>query len=526
VGAVKLGTVHFPNTGAVAAQEPFLRGIAWLHSFEYAEAIHAFREAQQADPTFALAYWGEALSYSRFTWGNEDLPAARAAIERLAPTRDARLAKAGNARERAFGEAVELLLGDGEPLQRGRAYADAMRAYAASAPDDLEAAAFAAHGALVGARFAPRAEALKRKQEAMAFAERVFALNPDHPGAAHYLIHATDSPSLATRGLSAARSYAAIAPDSPHALHMPSHIFLTLGLWDDVVASNNRAWDASRRRVARESGSVYELDFHSLQWLQYAYLQQGRYREARALVDTARSILDSASASDLADKVNAPFAASSLAYQYGAETGRWDALPPDVWEISLTAGRAASMARAQESSETMAKYYAGLAAILGAKDIARARLKQRAVQTDMERASSKAFVGRMAAHLQALIALANGDRSQAIATLTTAVESEAAESEELAAASPPFMVPPLEALGTVLLEGRRAREAAVAFDRALVRRPNRSVAWLGLARAKAALGDRVGTSEAYAKLLANWQHADPDLPALAEARAAVAGKQQ
>jgi hypothetical protein len=248
---LKLGSVRFPNTGSAAAQEPFLRAMALLHSYEYIDARAAFQEAERADPKFALAYWGEAFTHSQFDWGTEDLPQAEAALARLAPGRDQRLALAGSARERAFGAAIESFLAGGAPLDRARAFADAMRAYAAQAPDDIEAAAFAARGALYVLRYAPPAERVQRAEDAIALAERVVAANPNHPGGIHYLIHATDSPRFAAKGLAAARAYDKLAPDADHALHMPSHIFLQLGMWDDVTASNERSWAASRTWVAR-----------------------------------------------------------------------------------------------------------------------------------------------------------------------------------------------------------------------------------------------------------------------------------
>ena len=243
----RLGTVDFPNSGAAAAQEPFLRGIAFLHSFEYTDAAEAFREAQQADPGFALAFWGEALTNTQLLWGVDDPDAAREALGRLAPSPESRLALAGTEFERDLGAAVEAFFANDETTARARAFADSLRALAARDPHP-EAAAFASLAiqmALAEGAY-PEAEGVSLREEAIALADRVFRANPDHPGAAHYLIHAYDDPELAPRGLEAARAYASIAPDAEHALHMPSHIFLQVGLWDDTAASNERAWAASR----------------------------------------------------------------------------------------------------------------------------------------------------------------------------------------------------------------------------------------------------------------------------------------
>src|SRR5262245_8297914 len=293
----KIGTVHFANTGSRAAQEPFQRGIALLHNYEYYDARVAFQQAEKADPAFALAHWCEAFTHSQFEWGIEDLPAAQEALKRLAPTRDERLAKADDARERAFGAAVETFLtGEGSRRDRAGHFAGAMRAWSASAPADVEAAAFAARSALCVVVSAFPAERVQRVEDAIALAERVVAADPHHPGGIHYLIHATDSPRFAEKGLAAARIYATLAPDADHALHVPSHIFLQLGMWPEVSASNEHAWAASRTWVARGRHPVTELSWHSLRWLQYSYLQEGRYRDARMLIETARTILEPASA--------------------------------------------------------------------------------------------------------------------------------------------------------------------------------------------------------------------------------------
>lgn len=518
--APRLGTVVFPNSGSPAAQEPFLRAVALLHSFEYEDARDAFRQARQADPGFALAYWGEALTHSQFLWLSEDLPQAREALARLAPTREQRLARAGSERERALGAAVETFLEDGEPLARARAFADATRAYAQAAPDDVEAAAFAALGALIGSRLAPPDEAIARTEEAIAFAERVVAANPDHPGGAHYLIHATDSPRLAHRGLAAARQYDRIAPDADHALHMPSHIFLTLGMWDEVAASNERAWAASRAWVAQRGASPAETSWHTLEWLQYGYLQQGRYAAARALIDTAAAVLRGIRMESLAGNPDAEYAPWNLAYQYGAETGDWTPYPaaapgpPTAGPESTPSQRAIGMA-------ISAAYGAGVAAARRTGDTARVNAAAGFIRAHAQNAAGgrRAYFERMATLLDALVAQAAGDGQAAMALLERAAQAERTRQAGGSAVGPPMLAPPLEALGAALLQAGRAGEAVQAYESALFHRPNRTAAWLGLARARQAAGDHPGAAQAYGRVLANWHQADPDLPALAEARA-------
>src|SRR5438309_662796 len=264
----RLGTIDFPTSGAPAAQPQFVRGVLLLHSFEYRDAAQAFREAQRLDPGFALAYWGEALTYTHPIWNEQDVSAARAALQRLGPTPAARRAKAPTPREQAYLETVEILYGDGSKTKRDTAYSLAMERLVASFPADREAQVFYALSLLglnQGVRDVPT------YMRAAAIAERVFRDNPNHPGAAHLLIHCYDDPIRAPLGLAAARAYSTIAPDAAHAQHMTTHIFLALGMCDEVVSQNELA--SGRDRAAWTAN-------HYTAWLGYGYLQQGRYGDA------------------------------------------------------------------------------------------------------------------------------------------------------------------------------------------------------------------------------------------------------
>src|SRR5215208_3143286 len=287
----RLGTVTFSNSGAPAAQRPFLRGLALLHSFEYDDARTAFRAAEQADSGFAMAYWGDALTFAQLLWALDYADSARVALARLGPTREARLARARTERERRYGSAVEALFDTVDAKARVRGYVASLRSLTSAHPNDLEARALLAIALLMEPGSTP-AETKARTEESIALAKSVFAKSPDHPGGAHYLLHAADNPAYALQGLAAARAYAKIAPDAEHALHMPSHIFVQVGAWDDVVASNERAWPASRAWVKSHGVATTELSFHSLWWLQYGYLQEGRFGAAKALLDTVRVALE------------------------------------------------------------------------------------------------------------------------------------------------------------------------------------------------------------------------------------------
>ncbi|MFV1988111.1 MAG: hypothetical protein ACC682_12580, partial [Gemmatimonadota bacterium] len=279
-GASQVGSVSFPNSGDADAQQAFLRGLALLHSFEYATAEAAFREAQEVDPDFAMAYWGEAMTYNHPIWLQQDSTAARATLDRLGSDSSDRASKAGTERERAYLRAVETLYGPGVKEQRDFAYSAAMRTIHEAYPDDPEAATFYALS-ILGTAHSGRDFATYMR--AAAIVEEVFAAHPGHPGAAHYLIHSYDDPLHAPLGLRAALAYGQIAPDAAHAQHMTSHIFVAMGMWDAVVEANENA-----RRVARAAvearGGVPAGCGHSNFWLEYGYLQQGRPEQAKILL--------------------------------------------------------------------------------------------------------------------------------------------------------------------------------------------------------------------------------------------------
>src|SRR5581483_793035 len=236
--AEKLGTMDFPTSGNAAAQPAFVRGMLLYYSFEYERAAAAFREAQAADPAFALAYWGEALTHTHQVWNQQNVAAARAALAKLAPTAQARRARVPTPRERAYFELAEALYGEGSKARRDTLFAAAAARLEAAYPAEDEPKVLHALG-LLGLNQGDRD--IPTYMQAGALAEAVLRRNPDHPGAAHFVIHAFDDPAHAPLGLWAARLYAGIAPGAPHAQHMTSHIFLAVGLWDDVIAANIRA---------------------------------------------------------------------------------------------------------------------------------------------------------------------------------------------------------------------------------------------------------------------------------------------
>jgi tetratricopeptide (TPR) repeat protein len=276
IAAESLGKIDFPTTGTAPARAHFVRGVLALHSFFYDEALDEFRAATQAEPGFAMGYWGEAMAHNHTIWDHQDTEAARAALGKIGATSRLR------ARERAWIDAVRLLYGNGEKPARDRAYAQALEKMAREYPDDLEVASFQAV-ALLGTLDSEE-PALATRMRAGALALEVLAKNPDHPGAAHYVIHAFDDADHARIALAAARRYAQIAPAAFHARHMPSHIFVNLGMWEEAAAANESSFAASEAWVTRRKHPTAKLDFHSLGWLAEIYHQQGRLKKTEETV--------------------------------------------------------------------------------------------------------------------------------------------------------------------------------------------------------------------------------------------------
>lgn len=484
------------------AREQLRVGLSALHDFWYPEARRRFREARRLDPELALAYWGEAFSFHYpfgFSGGSPD--SVRAAVERFASTPRARAERARTERARRWLAALNSLAGDGSERERRAAFARGMREVAEAYPTDPEAWAFYA-AALLGTAQNIRAVPEIREEIARA-ADRALALEPRHPGALHYKIHALDTPETAARALDAARTYLEVSPESSHAIHMPSHIFFQLGMWEEAVEANRRAWRASERWVEEAGRSPEDRDYHAADFLHYALLQLGRVAEARRWSEeTAR-----------------------LAEETGDGGLRWHAA---VWaareRIERADWGAAELPESGYASrhELVAK---GLdAARSGAPERARS-LHERAEAEASDRGdqgSSAIYPAqrwRLAERLLAAVVAGSEGRSEV--ALTALEEATRIEDEELPPPNetPDPPKPPLELAGEILLAEGRTDEAVTAFRGALDRRPGRVRALVGLARAASAAGDAETSRKAWADLLEQWEAADPGLPELAEARA-------
>jgi tetratricopeptide (TPR) repeat protein len=511
-----------------AAQPPFVRGVLLLHSFEYDDAIAAFREAQRIDFGFAMAYWGEALAYNQPLWYNENLEKARDVLARLAATRPARQAKAPTEREKLYLDAVEKLFGDGTKAVRDRAYADAMAELSRRFPDDQDAAAFHALALLATVPEGRRDTALSLKAGGIAAA--VLEKNPEHPGAAHYALHAFDDGEHAAMGLKAARIYARIAPASSHARHMPSHIFLPLGMWDDAVASDESSFAASVERVRRLGLSMAQADFHSLSWLHYEYLQQGRFAKAREVMRTVENALGNpqSPARNPQSAIRNGAAPPGHAQHVESEIGR------GFGPLSLKSELASMKARlvlengdwktmqGQPNFDNIDELLAlGIASVAlgdpGRADAALEHLRQAATLPDRD---AREIAQIMAAQLEGMTKLGRGDRTGALAALGLAAQLEARRPKPIAR---PYPVKPAGELYAEILLGTGDAAGAIAqFNAALARTPRRAAALLGLARAASAAGQAKLAADTAREFLNVWQNADKDRPELAEARALAA----
>ena len=489
----------------------------------YEDAIDAFRAAQKADPSFALAYWGEAMSFSQPLWFFEEVPQARAALAKLATTPQDRIAKAKTPREQGFMRAVEALFGTGDKAARHAAYAETMSKLAAEHPSDDEAQTFYALALLATL---PRGDAaLPLRQRAGAIAETVFKRNPNHPGAAHYLLHAYDHGTLAGKALPAARAYAKIAPAASHALHMPAHVFLQVGFWDEAAASDQASWNASIAWAKRRGLSIASRDYHSLTWLQYEWTQQGRFsktKEAIAFVDQALK------AQDPGPKTQAPLHAGGHGYGEQSEIGRGSgvgALRNDRGSMRaryiIESERWQEM-KGQSTFDNIEELFAlGLSAV-NLRDAARVRVvidEFRKAAAPGQPADLREQAEIMLREMEALDLFAQGRHQAAFVLMDRAESLQARMPRPIGR---PFPVKDVNELyGELLLQVGRAKEAIGRFDRVLARTPNRSRALLGLARAYRNSGDATNARAAYQRFLTNYRLADPALPEVAEARAAL-----
>jgi hypothetical protein len=492
VRAQELGTITFPTSGAAAAQAAFLEGVKSLHSFQFDEAAAACQRAQKTDPSFAMAYWCEAMSHNHPLWAQQDTAAAKAILEKIAPTLDGRLAKVKTEKEKAFLRAIDVLYyspGDASTslsaskLQRDNAYSNAMAEMYAKWPNDHEVATWYALSLLGTMRPADRG--FRRQALAASIAQKVFAENPKHPGAAHFIIHSFDDPDHAPLGLPAARSYAAIAPSAAHALHMPSHIFVQLGMWSDVRASNIVAYKSAVDLNTRLKLAEGREDFHTLSWLQYANLMLGNADEARQNVEWARAAADrnpknpgirNGYLSMRARQILETEKWEKLAFDGSTDSHDQHAAMPGMPGMAMPAGN---------TWVFIVGYSAAKLGDLKTADAAEAQLRgAREKLAGGANAYEAQAIAIMEKEVASLVRAARGQKDEALELAKEAMDIELAMSPPSGPPSP--IKPAPEFYGEMLLESGRNADAIAALELSLQRTPNRTPSVKAMQRARAA----------------------------------------
>lgn len=508
----QLGKVHFQTTCSPAVGQDFDRAVALLHSFWFSAAIDAFQGVSVKDPTCAMAHWGIAMSW----WGNPfgGFRPPKAIAEGTAAVEAAKAASPKSDRERDYIAAVELLYKDAATLeQRSRtlAYEKAMNALAAQYTDDPDARIF--YALSLDQTHLPTDKTYANLLAAADILEKEFKAQPDHPGIAHYLIHSYDVPSLAPRALDAARRYAKIAPDAPHALHMPSHTFTRVGSWQESIETNIASAAAARKDNAASE------ELHALDYQIYAYLQTGQDAAAKKVLEATPAIgakIDSNAAGNAAPAPAGYFAMSAIAARYALERNAWKeaaALPaPETrfaW-VDATSHFARALGAARSGDVAAAKKEVAVLASLQAK---------------LEEAKDAYWGGQLAIQgkgAAAWIAYAEGRKNEALTLMREATDME--DATEKSAISPGPLKPARELLGEMFLEQGKPAEALKEFEATIKKEPNRFRAVYGAAVAAQRAGDKAKAKRYFGELLAICERADTGAGAraeLAEAREAV-----
>jgi len=502
----RLGKVTFPVSCAPSVQQQFSSAVAMLHSFWYEKARDTFAGVAEKVPTCGMAYWGIAMTYYHPIWqppGSADLKAGGTFMDK------AKLVGAKTQRERDYIAAIETFYKDSDKFDhasRALGYERAMEQVQSRYPDDHEAAIF--HALALLATAPPNDETYVNQKRAGAILEPLFAEEPEHPGIAHYIIHAYDYPPLAQRALDAARRYAKIAPDSPHALHMPSHIFTRLGLWQESIDSNLASVASAKKNNAPED------ELHAKDYLIYAYLQGAQDREAREALEAPPS-----GRRDDPQHFAWLYAMGTSPARYAVERHQWAeaaalAVPPDTFpggrwawtEANLHFARALGLSHTgkTEAARTEVQKLASLRDTL-----TEVNDKYWADQVEIQRESAEAW-----------IRLAESRREEALRQMRSAAEHEDATDKH--PVTPGVILPARELLGEMLLELNKPAEAMVEFEATLRTFPNRFNSLSGAARAAKRAGDDAKAKTYYAKLLSMCEHSDGDRPELEEARTLLA----
>ena len=498
-----VGSLNFPTSATGEAQQHFLRGVAVLHSFGWEQAQEQFRAAQEIEPDFAMAYWGETLSYNHPLFSGMDPTEPRKALQRLGSTTAERLAKAPTEREKGFLEAVEILWGEGELSDRRLGYMEAMEELYQKYPDDHEVASFYAL-AVLSARSAAGGDLDNRMAiRAGTIVLDIFNQNPIHPGAAHYTIHSFDDPIHAPLALEAAYRYAEIAPAVSHARHMPTHIFIQHGMWDLVSGHNQSAYDAARElwRPGQSMGDA----IHALDWGQYGDLQKGDYEKARLWIERIESMSNQGGFAEGGARGQA--GAARAMNTVGLTRNRY-IVDTEEWRI-------------QDVTEDSPDHEL-LATALSAYHMEDEAALHAAEQEFKRRVDSgqNGYTAIMANQASALLHAGMDHADVAVRFFGQAIEIIEPMAPPRGSANP--IKPLYEMYGEVLVDLGRYEDAIEQFETSILLLPNRPRSLLGMARAQAAAGQTDIAAEYYQKLIDIWQGND-GFEGVTEARTYLAG---
>ncbi len=526
------GTVDFPVSCASAVRPEFLRGVALLHSFFYEEARRIFTEVAAKDPTCAMAQWGIAMTWWHPIWTPptpDEMNTGKAAMDK------AMAMKAGTDRERQFitalntyyntpdspvtGEVGQSCHGPVGSRDRVIAYEKAMRKVYDRYPDDVETQAFYALAVLAVGYATPTDTTLSNQLQAARILEKLWKKNPNHPGVAHYLIHSYDYPALAERGLAAARGYSSIAPWVPHALHMPSHIFTRLGMWEDSIAANRSSSEASRAYAKMRHRDATEAEeLHALDYMAYSYLQEGQDAKAKEVVDFVATVRKTNPELDFV----AAYALAAIPSRYALERNAWSdaaavrvpALPH--WSsfpfMEALIEYAHALGRAHTSD------------LDGARKAMDRMGQLRDATTDPKFDYFKRQLDQQMQAASAWVAYGEGKKEDAVDLLRRAADAEDILGKH--PVSPGALVPAREQLGDLLLKLDRPKEAQREFEAALKIYPGRFRGLYGAAQAAQQIGEKEKAHHYYAKLTEQTAKADgsrSELAQLREYRAAAEG---
>jgi len=518
------GTVDFKVSGAPEVRPEFIRGVALLHSFFYEEARRIFTEVAARDPNCAMAQWGIAMTWWHPIWTpptSDEMSAGKAAIEK------AMAMKAGTDLERGFITALNAYYNTPDSPTAGVvgqschgpvgapdrvvAYEKAMRQLSEQYPDDFEAQTFYAFAILALGYATPTDTTLAKQLQAAALLEKLWKKNPNHPGVTHYLIHSYDYPALAERGLPAARSYGSIAPWVPHALHMPSHIFTRLGMWEESIAANRSSADASRAYAAiRHRDATEAEELHALDYTVYSYLQEGQDARAKEIVDFAATVRKTNPELEF----SAAYALAAIPSRYALERNAWsDAAALRVPELPHWSSFPFMEALIEYGHALGCAHTGDLAGARKAMD----RMRQlRDATSDPKFDYFKRQLDQQMQAALAWVAYGENKKDDAVSILRRAADAEDILGKH--PVSPGALVPAREQLGDLLLKLDRPKEAQQEFEAALKIYPGRFRGLYGAAEAAKQIGEKEKADHYYAKLIEQTAKADTSRSELAELR--------